>query len=196
MRDALRRRRGADDPGRAQGTSCEQPRGPGTAAPLRALRSGAATAGPARESPGLPAAPLTCPALSCRSASRTASCPHRSPWRLSPHPRPRVPSRLAAPTHALRVHSPQFPSPETGLSAAILGPENNGAPHSPPEETWRIQPTRSENTAGWVGPAQWQRGSGGWCGGPSGQRPAGGGALRPAHDGGCCHGWCGSLDVF
>lgn len=197
-RDALRRRRGDRRPETSSRhrRSWEQQRGPGTADPPRALRFGAATAGPARKRPGLSAAPLTCPVLSCRSASRTASCPHRSPWRLSPHPQPRVLSRLTAPTHALRVHSPQFPSPETGLSAAILGPGNNGVPHSPPEEALRTQPTRSESTAGWVGSAQWQGGRVGRWGGPSGQSPAGGGALRPAHNGGRLRGWLGSFVVF
>lgn len=104
-----------------------------------------------------PAGPLTCPAPSRRSASRTASCPRRSPWRPSPHPLPAA--RLAAPTRSLRLHSPPLPSTRTGLSAAILGPGNNPTPYSPPKAAPRFQPTRSDSAAGWVRLGQSQRGS-------------------------------------
>lgn len=127
---------------------------------LAAGRARARRAEPPPAGPGLPAGPLTCPAPSRRSASRTASCPRRSPWRPSPHPPPRRrgTARRAAPTRSLRLHSPPFPRTGTGLSAAILGPGNNPAPHSPPEAAQRLRPTRSESAAGWVRLGQSQRG--------------------------------------
>lgn len=73
------------------------------------------------------------------------------------------PSALAAPAPArsLRLHSPPFPSTEAALSAAILGRENNPAPHSPVEAARKLEPTRSEIAAGWGRSGQWQRGGAG-----------------------------------
>lgn len=66
----------------------------------------------------------------------------------------------AAPARSLRLHSPPFPSTQAPLSAAILGQENNPAPHSPPGAAPKFEPTRSEIAAGCLRPGQWQRGGG------------------------------------